>query len=81
MVILNSLSGPNSPLFHEKSPVSPLGGQRFNESTERTLRFLRRAPVVSIRKRHKCVQLLQNSVEITLEHILNLASVPFRHRK
>jgi hypothetical protein len=53
MVILNSLSGPNSPLFHEKSPVSPLGGQSFNESTERTVRFLRRAPAVSIRKRHK----------------------------
>jgi hypothetical protein len=61
--------------------MSSLGGQRFNESTERTLRFLRRAPVLSIRKRPKRAWLHQNSVENALVHIRNLIYVPFRNRK
>ena len=71
---------PQLTLDSSEYPVSPLGGQRFNESTERTLRFLRRALVVSIGKRHKRLWRHQNSVENALVHIRNLASVPFRNR-
>jgi hypothetical protein len=47
MVILNSLSGPNSPCRSE-----PLGGQKFDERTERTREFSLFALVASTENHH-----------------------------
>jgi hypothetical protein len=58
MVILNSLSGPNSPCRSE-----PLGGQKFDERTERTREFSLFALVASTENHHNFLWQRKKSVE------------------
>jgi len=58
MVILNSLSGPNSPSGSES-----LGGQKFDERTERTREFSLCALVASTENHYNLLWQRKKSVE------------------